>query len=1317
MNFTFAEPLPNVDEDDEDIPDPYACFAADPLSKSESVRDDQKSLDSSGLLDLHYRENYNNINDKWIFEEKEVKILTDEILGRGRFGEVFVGTWRGSQVACKRLIDSSMRREGQSVNINIKEHAGTNIENNKIKTIDQQRMEVWANKLQQKELEVLTTLRHPNLVQFFGICCHPNDQLQPTIIMTELMSYSLYDILEIRKYELDLPEILDITGDMASGLNYLHSCKPMIVHKNLSSKNVLFCGKTAKLADFGLSGQDGAKNFSNRVGKSSSGKTVVGVRPVTAAAMAAIDSSNKAKGLRNNNTSLGVLIFPRSGVNDGTEGPSHFGGQASETESKVTASQEKECENDNGDGHENGGYIDINPEISFPEVVSSSTLSFLAPEILGGTKYKLTEKVDVYSLGMVVLHMVSGELPNMNPIKRDLQLQKATIVAKKVSKMEIAAQKRREIMGVDNRFDDTDLSSLEEITRRQACNPPSKQNMGPVNYVPTSKGAFDGENRVTSKDGVLQHQAIPTYSADPPGTTRGAVLNVLMGKLTELVPISRPSCREVVNLVEEIKYSDRFYPIDRRRPHPKAELSPSIRRWVLQEQQRENYMATLRLHQMRALLQAEGNRWLKEGKVSDFLQQQLDRTSSELMNMANVKNDQEFELRQTIERLRAKTEELQLTKEKHENVTRGLLRDKQRLSERVLELDINFKACVSDYHAAAAALDETAERLAMRDNAVITLGGTLRHKDTEMNHLRARYDALGNENRELEVRLEQALERWKLSHETLEKEQKSFKRISSQSASIVEKNKHLEDERDRLLDLVRRQEGEVLPDDVLRKIAGLEQELLNSAKANENLIGQKQELTLYIDDFKNKVCGLEEELIVSKDLARKRRATIDARDAEIVSMKKDAKLTDEQNIKVLNEYSEREAGLKMKITKLEEWIGSLQKKIVSGDGRSEDGISKVRNIEDVKVLSSPDKGPQQNFNEDGSLEGIDLDAGVQAAQMHFADAVAAKTKTQKDFTQIHASSKDRRQEEKKAAVRAADSMAKARVRQFEIQEDGSSVGFVGIISMLRESVTDVHICWRACRALRPLLLHNGHRTDPNSTSSPKKATNDFKDIAIMQQTDLACVDVLRQFSGIKGESHLEALAKGQAVQLLGVVAFGSDLIRRRAGENGALALIAKVMEYHGVEDEKNLLHCLTTTTNLTHNNQDNRHRFIDAGGLEILSDCMEVHLRSAKVQRQGCWALLTLAGSDETARLVAQGGGSRTLMTLVSALLTHPRDSGVQQFGLWATSNMALAGGDISRRLRKAGLPEVCRIAIENHPKDIEVLRQARHAMGILQVK
>ena len=53
--------------------------------------------------------------------------------------------------------------------------------------------------------------------------------------------------------------------------------------------------------------------------------------------------------------------------------------------------------------------------------------------------------------------------------------------------------------------------------------------------------------------------------------------------------------------------------------------------------------------------------------------------------------------------------------------------------------------------------------------------------------------------------------------------------------------------------------SEVLPDDVLRKIAGLEKELINSSKANELLVEQKQELALRVDD-------LEETKVTSVDV-------------------------------------------------------------------------------------------------------------------------------------------------------------------------------------------------------------------------------------------------------------------------------------------------------------------------------------------------------------------------------------------------------------------------------------------------------------------
>jgi hypothetical protein len=62
----------------------------------------------------------------------------------------------------------------------------------------------------------------------------------------------------------------------------------------------------------------------------------------------------------------------------------------------------------------------------------------------------------------------------------------------------------------------------------------------------------------------------------------------------------------------------------------------------------------------------------------------------------------------------------------------------------------------------------------------------------------------------------------------------------------------------------------------------------------------------------------------------------------------------------------------------------------------------------------------------------------------------------------------------------------------------------------------------------------------------------------------------------------------------------------------------------------------------------------------------------------------------------------------------HRADPGVQQFGCWALGNLALSGDDNRRKLRKVGALEVARMAIEQHPSDTEVLRQARQLVTVM---
>lgn len=176
-------------------------------------------MDDSATRDIDHAE--------WSYPESAIQ-LQDTVLGRGAFGEVKVAKWRGISVAAKRLHSLS---GGGSTPSMVRED------------------EIHIMESLRKEMDLLSRLRHPNLVLFLGICY--DSQHRPTTILTELMPCSLYDVMETYKVRLSLPELLDIALDIASGLEYLHAHDPVIVHRDISSKNILLGGNHAKITDLG----------------------------------------------------------------------------------------------------------------------------------------------------------------------------------------------------------------------------------------------------------------------------------------------------------------------------------------------------------------------------------------------------------------------------------------------------------------------------------------------------------------------------------------------------------------------------------------------------------------------------------------------------------------------------------------------------------------------------------------------------------------------------------------------------------------------------------------------------------------------------------------------------------------------------------------------------------------------------------------------------------------------------------------------------------------------------------------------------------
>ena len=102
------------------------------------------------------------------------------------------------------------------------------------------------------EIRALTELRHRNIVKFHGFCSHPQNSF---LIYEYLERGSLAAILtnDDEAKELDWNKRDNIIKGVAHALSYLHhDCSPPIVHRDISSKNVLLDPEyNAHVSDFG----------------------------------------------------------------------------------------------------------------------------------------------------------------------------------------------------------------------------------------------------------------------------------------------------------------------------------------------------------------------------------------------------------------------------------------------------------------------------------------------------------------------------------------------------------------------------------------------------------------------------------------------------------------------------------------------------------------------------------------------------------------------------------------------------------------------------------------------------------------------------------------------------------------------------------------------------------------------------------------------------------------------------------------------------------------------------------------------------------
>ena len=102
-----------------------------------------------------------------------------------------------------------------------------------------------------KECLCCNANRHPNVVGFVGV--HYYNQSGIPIMAMELMEYSLTSFVQKNKSHIAVEAKISILFDVSCGLAFLHSRSPPIVHRDLSSNNVMLTSKlVAKIGDLGV---------------------------------------------------------------------------------------------------------------------------------------------------------------------------------------------------------------------------------------------------------------------------------------------------------------------------------------------------------------------------------------------------------------------------------------------------------------------------------------------------------------------------------------------------------------------------------------------------------------------------------------------------------------------------------------------------------------------------------------------------------------------------------------------------------------------------------------------------------------------------------------------------------------------------------------------------------------------------------------------------------------------------------------------------------------------------------------------------------
>eukprot|EP01041_Mallomonas_annulata_P009185 gene9185-19047_t len=773
-----------------------------------------------------------------------------------------------------------------------------------------------------------------------------------------------------------------------------------------------------------------------------------------------------------------------------------------------------------------------------------------------------------------------------------------------------------------------------------------------------------------------------------------SMLDPLMRRCLSFQPSDRPPVSEICSTLRTLRLNDRYYP-PIRRSSPQSDIGVLARKWMITEIDERCRAVKLNLEQTSRRLAAEEQRWRDEADRSDRAEKNCKELQLTLANTISTMETQKLE----IERLtKLKSESDAAVTQTMQRVD-ALSNEKMTLQDRLTTLEEQTRHKMVEINRLKFTAGESDKDIAMLQKELAAVKVNERRAVDKELELKLHLDMQLEESRELEARLEQALIRWKQEKESVHQENAKSSRLRSQCSELAEKNTRLNLEVERIANRLRLYESLPLPEEIRARMKDMEEDVRTRELAVVHMNNKREEALRELEISNEKLTSMER-IITEKDLeiSELKNVTVSKEEEKVVIQDRFKLLEGDLLLtrNVCDRLMKENVSLKESQDILRAQLGELEA-VLRDESVASNSIARIR-----QALSSSQQQQQQQqerpevnrdlnntattatamaVNGDG-VEGMDVlddpDGGATQSsalsspsrRFTLQDAVSAyvETRSYRESKAIHDNNNDNDNDDMMEERDAERKRTQDRTAKVLVQQAIDHFGPLGLLKLIRDHPQDCYIVWRGARAIRELALRG----------------DDIRTELITARCHDLVADGLLAFPE-------QSLLQGQCLRTLGTLAFGNDQVRRHCGEKGVLRAVAECMRRHcgdkGNETESVTvqLHACTAVTNLTHNSIDNRSRFVEADGVRALVVVMGLHKYSVKLQRQGCWALLTLAGSDEGARAVSLAGGAAAVM---AAMVGHRMDAGVQQFGCWAISNMALGGDDVRLKMQQAGVPE-----------------------------